>query len=201
MRSADLRFCVLLEMVNLFCAPMKNISTAQRIEKALDRLSQRYGISGGFSSELKVRAVRHGPKVSFNTTSLKSFNEDLNTLEVFAYAHDEVEKLSGQLLLDTASRLPNILKRRYLDYLDKMQFNLSQPGFESLRRFIVHEIDMTMSDYAQAFFKHEEKEGSREPLTGTRDFRVRQVAVETDSRANNRPYCHTESKKQSFRNK
>ena len=119
------------EMVNLFCAPMKNMSTAQRIEKALDRLRQRYGISGGFSSEPKVRAVRHGPKVSFNATSLKSFNEDLNTLEVFAYAHDEVEKLSGQLLLDTASRLPNILKRRYLDYLDKMQLNLSQPGFES----------------------------------------------------------------------
>ena len=93
---------------------MKNMSTAQRIEKALDRLRQRYGISGGFSSESKVRTVRHGPKVSFNATSLKSLNEDLNTLEVFAYAHDEVEKLSGQLLLDTASRLPNILKRRYL---------------------------------------------------------------------------------------
>ena len=186
------------EMVNLFCAPMKNMSTAQRIEKALDRLRQRYGISGGFSSEPKVRAVRHGPKVSFNATSLKSFNEDLNTLEVFAYAHDEVEKLSGQLLLDTASRLPNILKRRYLDYLDKMQLNLSQPGFESLRRFIVHEIDMATSDYAQAFFKHEEKEGSREPSTGTRDLRVRQVAVETSSRANNRPYYHTESKSRAF---
>ena len=38
-----------------------------------------------------------------------SFNEDLNTLEVFAYAHVlreyKVEKLSGQLLLDVASRL------------------------------------------------------------------------------------------------
>ena len=48
------------EMVNLFCAPMKNMSTAQRIEKALNRSRQRYGISGGFSSEPKVRAVRHG---------------------------------------------------------------------------------------------------------------------------------------------
>ena len=34
------------------------------------------------------------------------FNEDLNTLEVFSFARDEAEKLSGQLLLDTASRLP-----------------------------------------------------------------------------------------------
>ena len=79
-----------------------------------------------------------------------------------------------------------------------MQLNLSQPGFESLRKFIVHEIDMATSDYAQAFFKHEEKEGSREPSTGTRDFRVRQVAVETGSRANNRPYCHTEFKSRAF---
>ena len=57
---------------------------------------------------------------------------------------------------------------------------------------------MATSDYAQAFFKHEEKEGSREPSTGTRDFRVRQVAVETGSRANNRPYYHTESKSRAF---
>ena len=49
-------------------------------------------------------AVRNGPKVSFTSTSLKLFNEDLNTLEVFAYAHDEVEKLSGQLLIDTVNQ-------------------------------------------------------------------------------------------------
>ena len=36
------------------------------------------------------------------------FNEDLNTLEVFAYDHDEVEKLCGQLFLDMASRLPAV---------------------------------------------------------------------------------------------
>ena len=34
------------EMVNLFCAPMKSMSTSIRIEKALDRLRQRYGVSG-----------------------------------------------------------------------------------------------------------------------------------------------------------
>ena len=95
------------EMFNLFCVPMKNMSTSQRIEKALDRLRQRYGVSGGLTSEPKVMAVRNGPKVSFTLTSLKIFNEDLNTLEVFAYAHDEVEKLSGQLLIDAANRLPS----------------------------------------------------------------------------------------------
>ena len=42
------------EMVNLFCAPIKNMTTAQRIEKALDRLRQRYGVSSGLTSEPRV---------------------------------------------------------------------------------------------------------------------------------------------------
>ena len=49
------------------------------------------------------------------------FNEDLidlNTFEVFDYAHDELGKLLGQLRLDNADRLPIILKRRYVHYLD-----------------------------------------------------------------------------------
>ena len=97
------------EMVNLFIAPMRCLSTPQRIEKALDRLRQRYGVSGGLTSEPQIISIRHGPKVVFTSASLKSFNEDLNTLEVFAYAHDKAEKLSGQLLLDVANRLPGVL--------------------------------------------------------------------------------------------
>ena len=107
------------EMVNLFCAPMKSMTTALRIEKALDRLRQRYGVFGCLTPEPKVKAIRNGAKGAFNSPSLKMFNEDLNTLGVFAYAHDEVHKLSGQPLLDTAGRLPNLLKRRYFDFLDK----------------------------------------------------------------------------------
>ena len=91
---------------------MKNLTrpTAQRFERALDRLRQRYGVSGGFTSEPNMIAIRNGPKMSFDLNSLKMFNEDLNTLEVFAFSHDEAEKFSGQLLLDTASRLPTLLK-------------------------------------------------------------------------------------------
>ena len=98
------------EMVDLFCVPMRSMSTSRRIEKALDRLHQKYGVLGELTSEPKVVAVRNGPKVSFTSTSLKLFNEDLNTLEVFAYVHDKVEKVSGQLLIDTANRLPSLLK-------------------------------------------------------------------------------------------
>ena len=163
------------EMVNLFCVPMKSMSTSRRIEKALDRLRQRYGVSGGLTSEPKVVAVRNGPKVSFTSTSLKLFNEDLNALEVFAYAHDEVKKLSGQLLIDTVNRLPSLLKRRYLDYLNKRNLNLNSPGFDSLRDFVVNELNTMTSDYAQTFFKSDEKDGSRDTTGGTKNVKVRQV--------------------------
>ena len=102
-----------LEMVNLFIAPMRSISTVQQIEKALDRLKQRHGISGGLTTEPQIIDIRLGPRVLFNTASLKSYDEDLTTLKVFAYAHDEVGKLSGQLLMDVANRLPGVLERRY----------------------------------------------------------------------------------------
>ena len=68
------------EMVNLFCVPMKIVSTSTRIEKALDRLRQRYGVSGGLTSEPKIIAIRNGPKVFGDLNSLKMYNEDLNTL-------------------------------------------------------------------------------------------------------------------------
>ena len=96
--------------------------------------------------------IRHGPTISFNASFLKAFNEELNLLEVYAYAYDELEKLSGQLTLDTANRLPNFLKRRYLDYLTKIRTDLNRPGFEALRAFVAHELSVSTSDYAQAFF-------------------------------------------------
>ena len=80
-------------MINLFLAAMKNMSTSQRIEKAIDRLCQRYGVSGGITTEPQIIGIQNGSKVNFNSALLKSFNEDLNTLEVFAYVHDKVEKL------------------------------------------------------------------------------------------------------------
>ena len=142
-------------------------------------------MSSGLTSEPKVIAIRHGAKINFTASSLKMYNEDLNTLEVFAYALDEYNKLSGQLLLDTANRSPSALKRRYLDFLDKNGISLNQPSFESLRKFVVHEINVTTSDYALAFFKSEDKEKSREPQIGHSEFRVRQVALDSGVGAHN----------------
>ena len=166
--------------VNLFLAPMRNLSTSERIEKALDRLRQRYVVSGGSTTEPLVGAIRNGSKISFNAASLKLFNEDLNTLEVFAYAHNEVEKLSGQLLMDVANRLPGVLKRRYLDHLSHKRLDLNRPGFDSLREFIAHELSVMTSDYAQSFFKLDQTEKSRDhgAVTGRGSaVRVRSAVV------------------------
>ena len=96
---------------------MKNLSTSERVEKAIARLRERYGVSDGLITEPKIVGIRAVSRVPHTVASLKIFNIDLNSLEVSAYVHDEVKKSSGQLLLDVVNRLPGVLKRRYLDYL------------------------------------------------------------------------------------
>ena len=64
------------ETVNFFFVPLKNMTASQRIERALGRLRQRYGVSGGFVSEPKVVDIRNGPRVIHAVSSLKAFNED-----------------------------------------------------------------------------------------------------------------------------
>ena len=151
------------EMVNLFIAPTRCMWTAQQIEKALDRLRQRYGVSGSLTTKPQIIDIRFGPRVVFNTASLKSYNEDLNTTKVFAYAHDEVEKLSEQLLMDVVYRLPGVLKRRYLDYLKKSGLDLNRPGFKCLRKIVVEKLSIMTSDYAQTFLNRMIKKSRASP--------------------------------------
>ena len=61
------------EIVNLFLAPIKNMSISQRIEKALDRLWQRYGVSNDLTTEPKIIAIRNGPKSNLQ----RNFTEGL----------------------------------------------------------------------------------------------------------------------------
>ena len=126
-------------------------------------------------------AIRNAPKVTNGLPSLTVFIKDLNTLEVFAFAHDEAKKHFRLLLCDIASRLPNVLKRRYLDFLDKKGLNLSRPGFESLREFIAHEIKMMTSDCAQAFFGCDGKDG--QSTSRSKNYCVRQVTVNSEVNA------------------
>ena len=154
------------EMINLFFGPMRNMPTSQRIERALDRLRERYGVSGGFVTEPEVVNIRTGPRIVHTIASLKSFNESLNTLEVFAHAHNELEKLGDQLLMEVAGRLPDVLKRRYLDFLVQYEMDLNRPGFTALRQFVVREVRIMTSEYGQGFFRSYEKERFCEPVSG-----------------------------------
>ena len=132
----------------------------------MDRLRPRYGVSGGLTLEPKVAKIRTGRRVAISVASLKAFNEDLNTLKVYAHAHDELDKLFGQSMLDTPNRLPGLLKRKYLDYFDKKSINLNQPRFETLCEFGVHKLNLMASDYTQSFLN----------LT----IRIEQVGLATD---------------------
>ena len=91
--------------------------------------------------------------ITFSLNSIWQFNEDLNKQKIFAYPCNEYEKLSGQLLLDVAGRLLGTLKRRYLDFLAQFGFDLNRPGFDALQKFVVHELSVMFSEYAQNFFK------------------------------------------------
>ena len=79
-------------------------------------------------------------------------------MEVFAYAHNEIDKVSGKLLVDEANRLSVLLKRQYRDYLTKIASDLNSPRFDMLRKFVAGELSVSTSDYAQFFFKSEEKD-------------------------------------------
>ena len=80
-------------------------------------------------------------------------------------------------MLDTAKRLPGLLKRRYLDYVDKKSISLNQSGFEPLREFVVHELNIMTSNYGQSFFKSDDKDRASGSGNGHMVLRVRQVAV------------------------
>ena len=58
--------------------------------------------------------------------------------------------------MDVANRLSGVLKRRYLDYLSQHGLDLDCPGFDSLRKFVPHELHLMSSDYAQTFFKSDD---------------------------------------------
>ena len=43
-----------------------------------------------------------------------------------------------------------------------MELDFNHRGFDSLREFIAHELSVMMSDYAQTFFKNDEKDKPRD---------------------------------------
>ena len=65
--------------------------------------------------------------------------------------------------MDMANRLPDVLKRRYRDYLEKMDLDVNRPGFKSLRKFFVKELNIMTSHYAQTFLNRMTKKSRASP--------------------------------------
>ena len=162
---------------------MKAMTTSQRIEGV--------GAFEGeircfrWTSESKEIKIRHGHMIFFNASSLKALKEELNLLEVYTYAYEELEKLSGQLTLDTANRLSNFLTKRYLDYPAENGSDLNPPGFKALRGFVAHELNVSTSACSQVFCGLNDKGKSRDFGSGGRKNNhvcVRQVFLPEEPR-------------------
>ena len=81
------------------------------------------------------------------------------------------------------NRLPGTLKRRYLDCPSKNGFDLDRPGFGFLRQFVMDELSVMRSDYAQTFFRSNEKENLRDS-GARRSICVRQATVQLNTSNN-----------------
>ena len=91
------------------------LSEKDRIEMSLERLSQRFGVHGGFLSEPEIMKYRYGNKlVSSFANIMKEFKDQLDQCLLYARACNQREKLEGNFVLDLAKRLPFEAKQRYL---------------------------------------------------------------------------------------
>ena len=130
-----------------------------KIKMALDRLSQRFGVHGGFANEPEVQKIRHGPKMSSTSAvAWKTFKDELTQCFVFAHSYRKPELLEGRLVVDLARRLPTYAKQRYLDFLSDQFGKTSDPTFDSLMKFVIREEDSKSSDFGVHLMAEERSE-------------------------------------------
>ena len=118
------------------------------------------------------------------------FNENLNPLLVYDCLNNEVEKLSGKFLQDTAFCLADVLKHWY--FLKMHLVGAKQP-FEALQNFMVSEIKMVIPDCVQGFFELDENESSNESLPGAQDLTVLAEVVGKGGRAGDQDFTRSRS--------
>ena len=93
------------------------LSEKDRIEMSLERLSQQFGVRGGFLSEPEIRKSRYGNKlVSSSANIMKEFKDQLDQCLLYARAHNQCEKFEGSFVLDLAKKFPCEAKQRYLNF-------------------------------------------------------------------------------------
>ena len=83
-------------------ADTPGLSEARRIEMSLERLSQRFGVRGGFYAEPEIRKFRYGDKLKSDSAfALKKFKDQLSQCLLYAKAY-QLDKVEGCFILDLA---------------------------------------------------------------------------------------------------
>ena len=107
---------------------------------SLERLSQQFGVRGGFLSEPEIRKYRHGNKfVSSSANIMKKFKDQLDQCLLYARAYNQHDKFEGSFVLDLAKRLLFEAKQRYLEFLLDKYGGTSVPTYQSLVDFVKRE--------------------------------------------------------------
>ena len=117
-----------------------------KVNMALNRLRQRFGISGGFLNEPSGK-IRNVPKMTDTSVDAwRLFKDELTQCFVFAHSYKQLSQLEGRFVVDLARRLPTYAKQRFLDFLNDRFGYTSDPTFDSLMEFVVREEKSKGSD-------------------------------------------------------
>ena len=129
-------------------ADTPGLSEARRIEMSLERLSQRFGVRGGFYAEPEIRKFRYGDKLKSDSAfALKEYKDQLSECLLYAKAYNQPDKVEGQFVLDLAKRLPDVTKKEFLKFLANRFGHTNEPSFESLFEFITEEESYKSTDF------------------------------------------------------
>ena len=119
---------------------MLDLSEKDRVKISLERLSQRFGVRGGFLSEPEIRKCHYRNKlVSSSANIMKEFKNRLDQCLLYARAYNQHEKLEGSFVLDLAKRFSFEAKQRYLQFLLDLCRSTSEPIYQSLVDFAKRE--------------------------------------------------------------
>ena len=129
-----------------------------KINMALIRLSQTFGVHGGFVNEREVQKIRNGSKMSSTSAAAwKTFRGELTQCFVYPHLYKKPELLEGRLVVDLARRLPNFAQQRFLDLSDRCG-STCDPTFGNLMEFVKREEDSKSSDFSVQLMTDEKSE-------------------------------------------
>lgn len=163
-------------------ADTPGLSEDRRIEMSLERLSQRFGVRGGFYAEPEVRKFRYGDKLKSDSAfALKEFKDQLSQCLLYSNAYGQPDKVEGRFVLDLAKRLPATNKEKFLEYLQSKFGHTNEPSFESLYKFVSKEEACKSSDFGISLLNDDGASVSRRCYKKD-SFPVRQTLIKSPTR-------------------